>query len=281
MIAQGGSRSAIRLARHSVDAAQESCAGKSRRAPSTFAAGPSSCNLHTYVATNSTSRVLLLTTATSRRTATRAPRCGPTTPRSPGPASFRNSLRSNALVMAGGDASDDRPCGPEHISPLRVRQRVAALMRGIARHVTMIIRMRDDAGQRSAARNSSLRYIFDRTIPCRQYAVVTVRPTALPYVPGHRRVDVLASVSATPRRGNQVARLSGGQARRVAPGASIRCSPLDTDAPRGFRPGTTRCPFGRPRRQCAGSHATPVVRNSSYRLRPTKPLSRLRFSSSL
>jgi hypothetical protein len=117
------------------------------------------------------------------------------------------------------------------------------LMRGIARHVTMIIRMRDDAGQRSAARNSSLRYIFDRTIPCRQYAVVTVRPTALPYVPGHRRVDVLASVSATPRRGYQVARLSGGQARRVAPGASIRCNPLDTDAPRGFRAGTTRCPL--------------------------------------
>jgi hypothetical protein len=180
MIAQGGSRSAIRLARHSV----ECCAGKSRRAPSTFAARPPSCNLHTCVATNSTSLVLLLTTATSRRTATRAPRCGPTTLRSPGPASFRNSLRSNALVMTRGDASDDRPCGPEHISPLRVRQRVAALMRGIARHVTMIIRMRDDAGQRSAARNSSLRYIFGRTIPCRQYAVVTVQPTALPYVPG-------------------------------------------------------------------------------------------------
>ncbi len=162
-----------------------------------FAARSASCNLHEYVATNSMRRGLLarprlLSSILPHEFhvvipppigagAWAKPLAAPTdprraTPRSPEPANFKNSLRSNALVMARGDASDDRSCGPEHIFPPRVRQRVAALMRGIARYVTMIIGMRDDAGQRFAARNSSLRYIFGKTIPCRLYAVVTVRP---------------------------------------------------------------------------------------------------------
>jgi hypothetical protein len=84
-------------------------------------------------------------------------------------------------------------------------------------------------------------------------------------------VDVLAGVPA--RRGGVRKSLDYPETKHaeVAPGASIRCSPFDTDAPLGALPRTRRCPASPLRRQCAGSHATPVVRNGSYRRRPTKP----------
>lgn len=111
-----------------------------------------------------------------------------------------------------------------------VRQRGAALMRGTTRYVTIIIRMRGDAGLRVAARNCSLRYIFGRTSPCRLYAVVTGGQTPHHMLPGIN-VDVLAGVPA--RRDGVPKSLDNPEAKHAefATGASIRCSPFDTDAP--------------------------------------------------
>src|SRR5918997_2024696 len=103
------------------------------------------------------------------------------TPSSPEPASFRNSPRSNVLMVDRGDSFDDRWCEPKHIPPPPCPAACCHVdARYRTRYVTIIIRMHHDAGQRFAGRNSSLRYIFGRTIFRRQYTVVIVRPTNLP-----------------------------------------------------------------------------------------------------